>query len=143
MTEYEVRDGYSNINDDVIRGLVALLPELRCFRLRFPTYVTQQALRIFGKGCVRMQECALRGKLFNLRLLESSGSVLFPRLEELDLTPAAEGHSAAEIAKIFHHHAPRVTTMYIGDSYKFGEEVMEEIRELRRQNEVQSLEPVL
>ena len=105
--------GITDINDDVIQKFVALLPGLSRFRLQIQSNVTDRALKILGQGCASMKDCALAGKIFNLQLLGNSGPVLFPQLENLKITPRAVGHSADEIAQIFHHHAPRARILML------------------------------
>ena len=133
------RDRITGINDDVIQSFVALLPGLLCFRLQIKTNVTHRALKILGEGCAHMRDCALEGKSFNLKRLESKGPVLFPQLKWLELQPPVVGHTAAELAKILHHHAPCVERFTIGGSRRFYQDIDYEIRELQRRDKGWSL----
>lgn len=127
----------NNITDDVIQGFVALLPGLSCFRLKIKTNLTHRALEVLGEGCANLKICSLQGK-FDLRLLESNGSVLFPRLEYLELQPGERCLSVAMAADILHRHAPRVEGLLTGYSWDFKAAVYKEMQELKRQDKAHS-----
>ncbi len=135
--------GVTDINDDVVQKFVALLPGLSRFKLQIQINVTYRALQILGEGCPNMKHCALGGEVFDLRLLGSSGSVLFPQLEVLQLTQSIGGPSADEVAKVLCHHAPRARKLDVGGSWAFEKELREEIQELKRQNQARPLATVL
>ena len=139
VKDVQMERSMTGINDDVIQSFVALLPGLLCFRLQIKTNVTHRALKILGEGCAHMRDCALEGKSFNLKRLESKGPVLFPHLKWLELQPPVVGHSAAELAKILHHHAPCVERFTIGGSRRFYQDIDYEIRELQRRDKGWSL----
>lgn len=131
--------GITDITDDVIKKFVALLPGLSCFRLRIKTNLTHRVLRVLGEGCANLKICCIDGKHLDLRLLGSDGPVLFPQLVCLEIEPTEESLSAAMVAEILHHHAPRVKRLGIGKSRAFDREVYEKMQELERPDEARSL----
>ena len=100
-------DGIGDINDDALQEFVSLLPQLTHLRLMIDTNLAHRALRILGEGCTMLQECGLSGKSLQLGPLGSSGPVLFPKLEHLQLWDTQEDLPATTAAEILHHHAPR------------------------------------
>ena len=131
-------DGICDINDDALQEFVSLLPQLAHLRLMINTNLGHRALRILGEGCTVLQECWLGGKSLQLGPLGSSGPVLFPKLEHLDLWGTQENLSATAAAEILHHHAPRTKSVYIENSRSTNAEIRERMQELARRDEAQS-----
>ena len=132
-------DGIGDINDDVLQEFVSLLPQLTHLQLMIDTKLAHRALRILGEGCTMLQECWLSGKLLQLGPLGSSGPVLFPKLEHLELRGTEEDLPAFTAAEILHHHAPRVKTVWIENPRSLNAEIHERMQELARRDEAQSL----
>ena len=132
-------DGIGDINDDVLQEFVSLLPQLTHLQLMINTNLTHRALRILGEGCTTLQECWLSGKSLQLGPLGSSGPVLFPKLEHLELWGTQEDLPTTTAAEILHHHAPLTKTVNILDPRFSNGEIHERMQELARRDEAQSL----
>ena len=131
-------DGVGDISDDALQEFVSLLPQLTHLRLMIDTNLAHRALRILGEGCTMLQECWLSGKSLQLGPLGSSGPVLFPKLESLQLWGTQQDLPAITAAEILHHHAPRTKRVWIDSPRSINREIHERLQELRR-NEAQSL----
>ena len=129
-------DGIGDINDDALQEFVSLLPQLTHLRLMINTSLAHRALRILGEGCTMLQDCCLVGKSLQLGPLGSSGSVVFPKLEHLQLRETQEDLPATRAAEILHHHVPRMKSVWIET---LNAEIHESMQELARPDEVQSL----
>lgn len=132
-------DGFSNINDDALQEFVSLLPQLTHLRLMINTNLTYRALRILGEGCTMLQECWLGGKSLQPGPLGSSGFVLFPKLEKLQLWRTQEDLPATTAAEILHYHAPRMKTVCIQNPSSLNAQIRGRMQELARQDEGHSL----
>ena len=132
---YIENDGTSNINDDALQEFVSLLPQLTRLRLMINTNLTYRALRILGEGCTMLQACWLSGKSLQLGPLGSSGFVLFPKLENLQLWGTQENLTATTAAEVLHYHAPRVKTVWIENPRSLNAQIRERMQELARQDE--------
>ncbi|KAM0798402.1 hypothetical protein BDR22DRAFT_860017 [Usnea florida] len=131
-------DGVGDINDDALQEFVSLLPHLTHLRLRIVTNLAHRALRILGEGCTMLQECWLIGKSLQLGPLGSSGPVLFPKLERLQLWGTQRDLPATTAAEILHHHAPRMKKVWIENPWSINTEIHERMQELARRDEAQS-----
>ena len=130
--------GFSDINDDVLQEFVSLLPQLTHLRLRINTNLTHRALKILGEGCTMLQECWLSGKSLQLGPLGSSGPVLFPKLEHLQLRGTQEDLPATTAAEILHHHAPHTKSVWI-EGTNINHELHNRMKELASRDEAQCL----
>ena len=130
-------DGVGDISDDALQEFVSLLPQLTHLRLMIDTNLAHRALRILGEGCTTLQECCLCGKSLQLGPLGSSGPVLFPKLESLQLWGTQQDLPAVTAAEILHRHAPRTKLVWIDSPRAINREIHERLQELRR-DEAQS-----
>ena len=114
LAHLEITNGQESIdmNDEVIKRLSELAPQLRKLHLHIQSRLTSQSLRYLGRNCNTLTECTLHGT-FDLLALETTGPCLLPHLQALELYHPTnyDTLNLQQIIAVLSHHAPRLANL--------------------------------
>lgn len=104
-----------DFDDDDVKRLSELAPQLRTLRLSFQGRLTSQALKYLGSNCHCLEECLLPGS-FDLLALDTTHPCLFPNLQNLELYHPT-GYNNAKLkdtSAVLSHHMPQLEELDTG-----------------------------